>query len=117
MYTLWYASQHIFWVANQLIELMRGIFIVTFSICLYILVFQTKRGRVVLPMATTAVLLFICSTMHVSIDLARIISAFDTYRDAVGGPEAYLGSVSNVTHVLKSAVYITETCISDALVV
>ena len=68
-------------------------------------------------MAVTAVLLFICSTMHVTIDLTRIIRAFDAHRDVEGGPEAYLGDVRNMTHVLKSAVYITETCISDALVV
>ena len=68
-------------------------------------------------MALTAVLLFACSTMHVSIDLVRILRAFYEYRDLSGGPVAFLGDVRNVTHVLKSAVYISETLISDALVV
>ncbi|KIP06649.1 hypothetical protein PHLGIDRAFT_118788 [Phlebiopsis gigantea 11061_1 CR5-6] len=55
--------------------------------------------------------------MHVSIDLFRILDAFHTSGELAGGPVALLGNVHNVTHVMKSAVYISETCISDALVV
>lgn len=68
-------------------------------------------------MVVTAVLLFICSTMHVSIDLSRLLYAFYVFRDASGGPVAYFMDIRHFTHVLKSAVYITETCISDILVV
>ncbi|EKM52426.1 uncharacterized protein PHACADRAFT_260803 [Phanerochaete carnosa HHB-10118-sp] len=68
-------------------------------------------------MVVTAVLLFVCATMHIVTDLVRALLAFYTYRTAPGGPAAYLSDIRRVTHVLKSAVYITETCISDALVV
>ena len=68
-------------------------------------------------MVVTAVLLFVCATMHVAIDLVRMLMAFWTHRAVPGGPAAYFNDVRRVTHVLKSAIYITETCISDALVV
>ena len=68
-------------------------------------------------MITTAMLLWIFSTMHVSIDLRRMLDAFYTFRDAPGGPVAYFGKINELTHVMKSAVYITQTCVSDALVV
>lgn len=94
-----------------------GLLIITFLACLYILVFRRNTRRLNIPMVATAVLLFVCATMHVSIDLARAILAFYTYRATPGGPSAYFADVRRITHVLKSAVYITETCISDILVV
>ena len=115
MYSLWYV------VIPSSVDLLTkrplGIFLVTFGLCLYILGWKRQARHVNVPMALTAVLLFACSTMHVSIDLARILDAFHTYGELAGGPVAFLGNVRNVTHVMKSAVYITETCISDALVV
>lgn len=55
--------------------------------------------------------------MHISIDLRRMVDAFYTFRNAPGGPIAYFGRINELTHVAKSAVYITDTCVSDALVV
>lgn len=94
-----------------------GLLIITFLACMYILVFRRNTRPFNIPMVVTAVLLFMCATMHVAIDLARVILAFYTYRAAPGGPIAFLADVRRITHVLKSTVYITETCISDALVV
>lgn len=89
----------------------------TFVACLYILVYRRKTRRLNYPMVGTALLLCLCATLHVGIDLARVLVAFRIYLNAPGGPTAYFGNVRKFTHVLKSAVYITETCISDALVV
>lgn len=55
--------------------------------------------------------------MHLSIDLRRMLDAFYTFRDAPGGPIAYFNKINQITHVMKSAVYITHTGVSDALVV
>lgn len=112
-----YGTQTDISFSDQLTQIMQGVFIVTFLACLYILIPRRKTEHVNLLMVVTAVLLFICSTMHVSIDLARLIFAFYTHRDAPGGPVSYLENIRSVTHVLKTAVYVTETCISDALVV
>ncbi|PSS11022.1 hypothetical protein PHLCEN_2v3318 [Hermanssonia centrifuga] len=98
-------------------SVLYGIFQVTFAACLYILIYKRRTGRLNRPMLWTAVLLWTFATMHIAIDLRRMIDAFYTYRDAPGGPIAYFGKISRLTHVFKSAVYITHTCVSDALVV
>ena len=88
----------------------------TFLACLYILIYKRRTKRVNVPMLFTAVALRVCATMHIAIDPRRMLDAFYTIRDTVG-PDEYLGQINRITHVLKSAVYITQTCISDALVV
>ena len=89
----------------------------TFVACLYILVYKRRTQSPNWPMLCTAVALWVFATMHISIDLRRILDAFYTFRDVPGGPIAYLGQINHLTHVMKSAVYITHTCVSDALVV
>ena len=89
----------------------------TFVACIYILVWKRRTRRPNWPMVLTAVLLWTLATMHLSIDLRRTLDAFYTFRDAPGGPVAYFGRINELTHVMKSAVYITHTCVSDALVV
>ncbi|KAF7796496.1 hypothetical protein EIP86_007674 [Pleurotus ostreatoroseus] len=103
-------------VAMFLEALLYGVFWVTFLACLYILIYKRRTKRVNVPMLFTAVALWVCATMHIAIDLRRMLDAFYTFRDTVG-PDGYLGQINRITHVLKSAVYITQTCISDALVV
>jgi len=49
--------------------------------------------------------------------LKRMLDAFYTHREDEGGPEFYFNSVSHVTHVAKSAVYVTLTIVSDCLIV
>ncbi|THG98801.1 hypothetical protein EW026_g3445 [Hermanssonia centrifuga] len=98
-------------------SVLYGIFQVTFAACLYILIYKRRERPLNRPMLWTAVLLWTFATMHIAIDLKRMIDAFYTYRDAPGGPIAYFSKISRLTHVLKSAVYITHTCVSDALVV
>ncbi len=93
-----------------------GVFWVTFLACLYILIYKRRTQRVNAPMVVTAVALWVCATMHLALDLRRMLDAFYTFRDTLG-PADYLGEINQLTHVLKSAVYITQTCISDALVV
>lgn len=98
-------------------SVLYGILVVTFVACVYTLVWRRNSRRLNVPMLATAILLFVCATMHVAIDLVRMLNAFWTHRAAPGGPAAYFNDVRRMTHVFKSAVYITETCISDALVV
>jgi len=67
---------------------------------------------------TAACALFLFSTMHVSIDIARLIIAFVRIGNA--SPEGigpWLGNVSEKTYVLKSAIYVLQTLTGDAVII
>jgi len=94
-----------------------GVFCVAFVITVYILFFRRETGRVNYPLLAASIIMWILSTIHVSIDLWRMLDAFYFYRDLPGGPLRYFSDVSKLTHVFKSAVYISHTCVGDSLVV
>ena len=54
---------------------------------------------------------------HFAVDAYRIVAAFITYRDAPGGPVAYLGAVSNTSYIVKTTAAVAQTLIGDACMV
>ncbi|TFK52210.1 hypothetical protein OE88DRAFT_1628210 [Heliocybe sulcata] len=69
-------------------------------------------------MILAACALFLFSTMHVSINVARLIIAF--VRVGGANPEGivpWLATVSEKTYVLKSAIYILQTLTGDAVII
>ena len=50
---------------------------------------------------------------HLIIDAYRNAKAFITYRDAPGGPIAYLVNLSSATYLLKSSFYTLQTLMGD----
>ena len=50
---------------------------------------------------------------HLTIDAYRDVKAFITYRDAPGGPIAYLTNLSSASYLLKSSFYTLQTLLGD----
>ncbi|KAF8582151.1 hypothetical protein K439DRAFT_1618457 [Ramaria rubella] len=97
--------------------ILYGVFCVTFIACVWILVFKRSTNKINHPLVATAVIMWMLSTAHVVIDLRRILEAFYYQRNAPGGPVGFFIVVSHTTNVLKSAIYITDTCVSDCLII
>jgi len=69
-------------------------------------------------MLTVAVLLFILSTIHISVDVRRIWQGFVAERDTYpGGPVAFFANVAESTFVFKNAVYTLQTALGDGIVI
>ena len=50
---------------------------------------------------------------HLTVDAYRDVKAFITYRDAPGGPIAYLGNFSSASYLLKASLYVLQTLLGD----
>ncbi|KAI0055290.1 hypothetical protein BV25DRAFT_1833279 [Artomyces pyxidatus] len=69
-------------------------------------------------MVTIATLLFVFSTMHIGVDIHRIIQGLVDNRNFIpGGPPVWFEDVSQFTFVFKSAIYSFQTITGDAVVI
>ncbi|KAJ7034858.1 hypothetical protein C8F04DRAFT_1100320 [Mycena alexandri] len=59
-------------------------------------------------------LMFIISTMHLSINIFRLIRGYVDFRLAPGGPIGYLGQLNRWDHVMKDTLYGTQIMVGDA---
>jgi len=97
---------------------MVGAFVILYCLAMWALYLKCqKEKRINWPLLSAATLMLILSTMHVGIDLKRVILAFIDFRNAPGGPNAILGDVSNFVYLFKSAVYVFQTTLGDAFVI
>ncbi|THU98890.1 hypothetical protein K435DRAFT_720256 [Dendrothele bispora CBS 962.96] len=75
-------------------------------------------GNLNRKMAIVASMFFMLSTAHVIVDLIRLKIGFidlrDTYR---GGPSAYFSSATEPMFLLRSAFYLAQTLLADAVLV
>ncbi|KAG1732149.1 hypothetical protein EDB19DRAFT_1299516 [Suillus lakei] len=70
------------------------------------------------PIVGVALLLFILSTTHMVIAITRMEYGLVKYRDTFpGGSVAYLADVSQVTYVIKFAIYALQTLLGDGAVI
>jgi len=60
--------------------------------------------------------MFILATIHVGVDLRRMLIAFLYSSDTEGGPIGYLSQVNVPIYVLKSTAYATQTLVGDAFI-
>ncbi|KAF7288863.1 hypothetical protein HMN09_01368800 [Mycena chlorophos] len=64
-----------------------------------------------------SVVLFVIATMHLAMNLYRLIRGFIIFRDAPGGPAAYLGVLEYWDHIFKDTLYATQSIFGDAAAV
>ena len=54
---------------------------------------------------------------HLSINVYRNVKAYITYRDAPGGPIAYLNNLSSASNIVEDSFYILQTLLGDFFLV
>ena len=64
-----------------------------------------------------AVLMFLFSTVHVSLGFYRLIRGFIDLRDLPGGPGAYFSDVSTPPNVAKVTIHSVNSILGDSIVV
>lgn len=87
---------------------------------LWFLIFDRNGHAVITDVkhvfAGTVVLLWLLSTVHLGINLERMIEAFCNYESG-HSPTEYFLAVNDMKHIVKSALFITQTCVSDIAIV
>ncbi|KAG2052716.1 hypothetical protein BDR06DRAFT_887387 [Suillus hirtellus] len=70
------------------------------------------------PIAVVATLLFVLSTAHIVVDIIHLEHGLVKYRDTFpGGPVAFFADVTQVTFVIKNAIYTLQTLLGDGVVI
>jgi len=82
----------------------------------YILMWKRQSWPLSNPMLGAATAMFIISTVHLSIDLRRILNGF-ILSNGGAGPEAYFSNIKDPLFTSKSILYYIQTLIGDSFVV
>ncbi|KAJ7046127.1 hypothetical protein C8F04DRAFT_1063374 [Mycena alexandri] len=110
-----YPLDKTFLVAAWLEALCYGGFFVVFWIGVYIH-FGFRKGQSMhnKVMFVISCLMFIISTMHLSVDIFRLIRGYVDFRLAPGGPVGYIGQLNRWDHIMKDTLYATQSMVGDA---
>ena len=86
--------------------------------CSYVYVLRFRHTRKITPIVFwVAVLMFLFSTVHVSLGFYRLIRGFIDLRDQPGGPGAYFSDVSTPPNVAKVTIHSVNSILGDSIVV
>ncbi|PFH46945.1 hypothetical protein AMATHDRAFT_95755, partial [Amanita thiersii Skay4041] len=86
-----------------------GMYAVLFSLCVYVLVYAKRlQGGVNKPLLITAIVMFVFSTIHVCVGLARGIFAFIQSKDEPLGALGYYAKIWLPISIFKQALYATN---------
>ncbi|KAF9033783.1 hypothetical protein BDP27DRAFT_1435868 [Rhodocollybia butyracea] len=92
-----------------------GYFSVLFVIALYVLFNKrTKHQKLNKPMVAVSTGMFILATIHVGVDLRRLMEAFLYYTK--GPAVQYLSEVDTVVYLIKTTAYCLQTLTGDGFV-
>ena len=109
-----------------------GIFTVMFGFTLWVIIYE-RSGRMNMKLLLPSLALYALATavshlmestpriIHLTLDYIkhlttnayRIVKSFITYRDAPGGPIAYLNNLSSVSFLLRSSFHVLQTLLGD----
>ncbi|KAF8552348.1 hypothetical protein OG21DRAFT_149628 [Imleria badia] len=104
-------------LAVLLETLLYGFSLLMFGGTIWTLFFQRSSHQVNRRMLTAACMLLLFSTVHLIIDIVRIMEGLILYRDTyVGGPVAFFSDVSQWTFVAKNYVFTAQTLIGDGVI-
>ncbi|KAJ6589399.1 hypothetical protein B0H19DRAFT_236597 [Mycena capillaripes] len=113
-----YPLDKTFLVAAWMEALCFGCFLVVFLISVYIHVGfrkgQSTHNRV---MFGFSLVMFIIATMHLAMNIFRLIRGYVDFRLAPGGPVGYIGTLKLWDHIFKDTLYATQSIIGDAAAV
>ena len=94
-----------------------GLYLVTFGMCMYIMLVKSRsRNRQRVIFIVVAVLLGIVATLDVALLLRHVLDAFIWYTGP-GGPNGEFSDISYWVNAMKSANYVIQTSIGDAVLV
>ena len=131
--SLLYGSRHKSFCSCSITNIFgSGIFTVMFGFTLWVLIHE-RRGQINMRLLLPALVLYALATAvshlivsmpriihfmldcfkHLAIDVYRGVKAFITYRDAPGGPMAYLTNLSSASNLLRSSFYVLQTLLGD----
>ncbi|KAJ7439066.1 hypothetical protein B0H11DRAFT_2103248 [Mycena galericulata] len=110
-----YPLDKTFLVAAWLEVLAYGCFFVVFFIGVYIH-FGFHKGQSLHNkiMFCISVLMFIIATMHLAINVFRLIRGYVDFALAPGGPAGYIGTLNRWDHMMKDTLYATQSMVGDA---
>jgi len=97
--------------------ILYGLSLIMFGATLYIIFSEptwSKSSRIMLP---ASILFFIYSTMHIALDMDRLVEAFVKNRLTEEGPTGFLDDVSIMTNIYKNAIYGLHTFLGDLIVI
>jgi len=104
-------------IATILEGTLYGFSLLMYGATVWVLLSGWSTHRINRIMFVVACLFLWCSTVHLIIDIIRIIEALILYRDTYpGGPTAFLSNVSQWTFVSKNYVYAIQTIIADSVI-
>ncbi|KAJ7310001.1 hypothetical protein DFH08DRAFT_899119 [Mycena albidolilacea] len=105
-------------LSTVLEALLYGFSVLMFIATLWILVRGRPWSQVNHRMFVIACLLFALSTIHLGVDINRLVSGFIRFRDITpGGPPAWFANPSDPSFVFKSIVYGFQTALGDGVVI
>ncbi|EIM89321.1 uncharacterized protein STEHIDRAFT_155000 [Stereum hirsutum FP-91666 SS1] len=104
-------------VAIWLETLFYGVNIVLFGSYLYISRYKHRARKIKRVIMVSAITMFLFSTIHVSLGLVRLIQGFIEFRDAPGGPAAFVADTSAPVNVAKIIIHTINSIIGDSIVV
>ncbi|KAI0370678.1 hypothetical protein BV20DRAFT_1035661 [Pilatotrama ljubarskyi] len=95
-----------------------GLSVFLFILTLWVLLRNRKKRRVNWGMVCASSALLALSTMEMAVNIVRLYEGFvGRGSKSPGGPEAYFSDVSQVSFVLKNALYNAQTLILDGVVI
>ncbi|KAG2124418.1 hypothetical protein DEU56DRAFT_916999 [Suillus clintonianus] len=95
-------------------SLAYGAYLMVFNQCMFVL--RKRRSRPSDYLLGTAVSLFILITAHLVIDILRNMQAFTSDEAEPNYPTTYYGTFDTWQNILKSALYVAVTLVSDAFI-
>ncbi|KAI0047983.1 hypothetical protein FA95DRAFT_1491635 [Auriscalpium vulgare] len=105
-------------VACAVEGVLYGFSVFMYGVTMWVLFYREQSGRINRPMVVVATLLFIFSTIHVSINFQRLIEGLIHQRDfPEGGPSAWFNDIAEPSFVFKSAVYAMQTLLADGVLI
>ncbi|KAI0060403.1 hypothetical protein BV25DRAFT_1827890 [Artomyces pyxidatus] len=91
-----------------------GLYLVTFGICMRVLLFKKSATARRPTLIAVALLLFIIATMNIAFSLRHVLDAFVWYKGP-GGAEAQLYDISNPVNAMKTVDYVIQTIVGDGM--
>ncbi|KAI0032622.1 hypothetical protein K488DRAFT_70471 [Vararia minispora EC-137] len=105
-------------LSTSLEAVLYGISLAMFGATLGVLLRRRVRtGSLNKPLVGAGVCFFALSTVHICVDIHRLMRGLIDERTSVGGPAAWFALAAEQTFVFKNAVYIVQTVLWDSVVV
>ncbi|KAF8589099.1 hypothetical protein K439DRAFT_1612997 [Ramaria rubella] len=101
-------------IAFFLESLLYGVSALLFVVTIWVLIYHRKSENLNKRLVATSTMMMIFGTIHLAVDLERILEGFINQRDAPGGPIGYFAKLFEWSHVFKTAIFAIQTVLADS---